>query len=221
MTDNVVFNVKIGILYGYNTAQAERFTGKDIFKVGLSTTDGNSRIDSEMNETLSAGKKEIMNVNNNNIPLCFINIPIDKTLKNLENELFKKIQMIGARRIFYGKELFIDISIEQIKKCMEDMIKNYGGKMTTYQNNKVNYFSEPYDEYYIVKGDKYDNSNNKHTKTRANQFIGKQIKEIRFGNTLKRETYYYGGSEMVPRKYCLKDDFEYIIKNKIIKIIKN
>ena len=89
--------------------------------------------------------------------------------------------------------------------------------MSSYQENIINYLSESYDEYSIIIGDNYNNSS-EFLKHRANQFIGKQICEIRDNNSLKLNVYLYGGSERNSRN-CRKEDFEYIIKRKIINVI--
>ena len=205
----------VGMLYGYNIASYDR-NGQCKYKVGMSEQLDNSRINGEMSETLSEGKVAIMKENNNNIPLCFIHVPNNMKLKDLESELFVTLQYIGGVRPNPGKELFVNITIENIIGCMNFMIDKYGGTMSNYRDNEIkyDYLTEPYDEFYIVKGHKYEKRMQFH-KNRADQFIGKQIREIR--NNIN--TYMYGGSRNNPRN-CEPRDFKYLIDGQVIDVVK-
>ena len=82
--DNIC--ILFGILYAYNMAW---YPNNVMYKIGQTQGNGNDRIEDEMSETSSAGRDEILKVNNNYIPLCSIQIPPGKTIHNLENELSK------------------------------------------------------------------------------------------------------------------------------------
>jgi len=202
----------IGVLYCYDTGHDKRNTGLPIIKVGCSEGDGNRRINDEMKETLSAGSEEILQINNDYIPICFIKVPTKKSIRKLEKELFKMIQNEGAERAHReNKELFVSISVNQIVECMKIMIQQYGGRMSKYE--KINFLTPEYDEYEIDYGDNYnDDSDSELIKNRVKEFIGKKIRDIRTGETLKKTTFQYGGSPNKMR-YCNKADFDYILKD--------
>ena len=65
-----------------------------------------------------------------------------------------------------------------------------------------------------MRGDKYYNKT-QFLKDRADQFIGKQIREIR--NNIN--TYMYGGSRNNPRN-CEPRDFKYLIDTQAIDVMK-
>ena len=136
-------------------------------------------------------------------------------LKDLESELFVTLQYIGGVRPNPGKELFVNITIENIIGCMNFMIDKYGGTMSNYRDNEIkyDYLSGSYDNFYIVRGDKYYNKT-QFLKHRADQFIGKQIREIH--NNIN--TYMYGGSINNPRN-CEPRDFKYLIDGGTINVM--
>ncbi len=211
---------RIGVLYCYDTGHDKRNTGLPIIKVGCTEGDGIRRINDEMKATLSAGSEEILQINNGNIPIYFIKVPTNKSIFNLEKELFEMIQSKGAERAHReNKELFVNISVNQIVECMKIMIEQYDGRMSKYE--KINFLTAEYDEYEIDYGDNYnDDSDSELIKNRVKEFIGKKIRDIRTGETLKKKTFQYGGSPNKMR-YCNKADFDYILKdtNKI-KLVK-
>tara|TARA_Y100000389_G_scaffold196319_1_gene229073 strand:- start:363 stop:1019 length:657 start_codon:yes stop_codon:yes gene_type:complete len=207
-------NIPQGVLYAYNTSHYNK-NGEPKIKVGCTDGSGNRRIDEELNESNSAGRESVIQENNNFIPFCVLCIPNGRTIYNLEKELFKKIEKLGAKRANGPKkELFTNISIEQIVDCMNDMIDTYDGKMTKYE--KTNVLTSEYDERFIKKGNNYDNYNNEYVKLRANQFIGSSIGDIRQGTGL-RSGYQYGKNVNNPKE-CQKADFDYLIKRNIITI---
>lgn len=204
-------DVIFGTLYCYDVAH--EIAGNPIIKVGCTRNGGNSRIDKEMKETLSAGKEAILRANNDNIPICFIQVPRKKSICKMEKELFDKIQKLGAKRAHGDKkELFINISVKQIVECMETMINDYGGRMTKYE--KTNFLTSDFDDYVIDYGDHYNKNCNNLIINRVKQFIGKRIRDIRDPEkeTLKKNTFQFGGSPNKQR-FCNKADFDYIIKD--------
>ena len=203
----------VGMLYGYNIATEHE--GQYIYKVGMSELLDNSRINGEMHASICVGKVAIMKKNNNNIPLCFIHVPNNMKLKDLESELFVTLLYIGGVTPFPGKELFVNITIENIIGCMNFMIDKYGGTMSNYRDNEIkyDYLSGSYDNFYIMRGDKYYNKT-QFLKDRADQFIGKQIREIR--NNIN--TYMYGGSRNKSRN-CEPRDFTYLIDGGTINVM--
>lgn len=210
-------DVIFGSLYCYRTAQVNN--GSPEIKVGCSDGGGNKRIDEEMKGTLSAGKKAILRVNNDNIPICFIQVPQNKSIFKIEKELFVKIQKLGATRAWGDeKELFINISVQQIVECMEMMIDDYGGRMTKYEKPK--FLTSEFDDYLIVYGDHCNRKCNNLIINRVKQFVGKKIRDIRVPekDTLKKNTFRFGGTPKEPR-FCKKADFDYIIDTNKIKLL--
>ena len=214
-------NTDVGILYGYNIGHYDKCPdGRmwDIFKVGMtSVVNGNDRIDSEMTETLSAGKPKILRVNGGDIPYWILHIAEGGTLKDLESEVHQKLLSKGAYRDAPQKELFIKTNSQQIRACMLEMINTYGGHESSYKSKIRNYLDSAYDDYHICRDVKYDNATS-FIKSRADQFINKTISDVRQKNTI-RKGFHFGGSNN-NQTTCTKADFDYIVKHNIIQVIK-
>jgi|TARA_Y100000992_G_scaffold105776_2_gene68900 hypothetical protein len=196
----------MGSLYYYHT-NSYTATGNGIFKIGMSTSiNANKRIDSELNETLSQGREAIFNANNNDIKY----IVFDRTsenIKNLESLLHAKLdcQRINNKELFYG------ITEEDIRNHMREMIDEYGGYFTSYNDSQINYFDGEHDDWRIEER----TCNKDHLKNRGNQFIGKTIGEIRSGNSIRLHTYKHGSSKEKDT-FCNFSDFKYIIGKSIV-----
>lgn len=219
ITVNMSENITQGVLYAYNTSHYNK-NGEPKIKVGCTDRNGNYRIDEELNESNSAGRESIIQENNNFIPFCVLCIPNGRTIYNLEKELFKKIEKLGAKRANGPKkELFTNISIEQIVECMNDMIDTYDGKMSKYENEKTNFLTSEYDDYIIDYGDNFNKLTSELIKNRVEEFMGKRIKDIRKNDTLKSKRFKFGGSCSQPKQFCDKADFVYLLKIQRIKLV--
>lgn len=211
---NYIDKDKMGSIYFYNTNQCTN-TGKSIYKVGIcNSVYANSRIDSELNETLSHGKEAVFDINGGDIEYININTTL-KTILELERLLHTLLDCSRIKK----KELFYNTTYEFIKSKMLYLINEYGGNLTSYNNNKIDYLDGNYDNCIIQKSTSYNNQN-LFLQYRANEFIGKTIKEIRNGNSIHKNKYKYGGSEKNygegHHKMCIKTDFLYIIGKTII-----